>query len=263
MWVGDVLGKKIAMISALGGQGRTLTAAYVGRAMADSGRNVAMLDLCGFGGTLACMLGVAEDAVMNVGDVIHGRCTHEDAFLKCGADLKVMPSSIFADECVIPYSVACRRMIEGLAREGDVIADIPAGAVPDCGAVRCFDLFVICVRTDRLNLKYAAALCRMIKNSAEECNCNCDVRLVLTRFSPEYLQLGGVNDIDECIDTVGAKLIGVVPYDKAAARAAVLEQPLEVSCDAMRYCHDIACRICGEKVPLDNKLPLFKKSLFN
>lgn len=263
MWVGGILGKKIAMISALGGQGCTLTAAYIGRAMADSGRNVAMLDLCGFGGTLTHVLGVAESAVMSVVDVIYGRCAQEEAFLECGANLRVMPSSIFAGECIAPYGVACRRMIESLAREGEVIADIPAGTVSDCGAVRCFDMFVICARADCLSLKYAAALCRVIKNSVAECNCSCDVRLVLTQFSPEYLQLGGVIDIDQCIDTVGARLLGVVPYDKVAARAAVLEQELEVSCDAMRYCHDIACRICGEKVPLDTKTSLFKKSFFN
>lgn len=263
MWVGDVLGKKIAMISALGGQGCTFTAAYVGSAAAESGRSVVLLDMCGFGGTIAHVLGASEDVVMNIGDVIHGRCTQEDALLSCGANLRVMPSSAFSDECVVPYGVECRRIVESLSHEGDVIADIPSGVIPDCGAVRCFDMFIICARADRLSLKYAAALCRMIKNSAAECNCSYAVRLIITGFFPEYLRIGSVSDIDECIDTVGARLLGVVPYDQSAERAAIMGRPPEASCDAMQYCRDIVYRIYGEKVPLDTKMSLFKKSLFN
>jgi septum formation inhibitor-activating ATPase MinD len=256
------LGKKIAMISALGGQGCTLTAAYVGQAMTDVGRNVAMLDMCGFGGTLAYVLGAAENSGFNAGDVFNGRCSQDEALVDCGTGLSVIASSAFSDETILPYGVEARRIVESLSREGDVIADMPSGTVPDCGAVRCFDMFVICARADDLSLKYAAAMRRLIENSAADCGCNCDVRLVLTQFSSEYLRISRVNDIDVCIDTVGARLLGIVPHDVTAAKAAMSGQALDTACEAMNYCRDIACRICGEKIPLDSKPSLFKKSLF-
>lgn len=253
------MGKKIAMVSALGGQGCTLSAAYVGSAMAESGRSVTMLDLCGFGGTLAHVMGVAEDASMNVGDVIRGVCECEDALIDCEMPgLRLMPPSSFSDGNISPYSTECRRITELLNKEGDVICDIPAGAVPDCDAVRCFDMFAICTRPDRLSLKYAAALSRVIKNLAAECGVSCEVRLLLTKFSPEYMRSFGVGDIDECIDKAGARLLGVVPYDSAAERAASLGCVPDALCEAMRYCRDIAGRICGEKVPLESKKSVFR-----
>lgn len=261
MQAGEILGKKIAMVSALGGQGCTFTAAYMGSAMSGIGRNVAMLDLCGFGGTLIRLLGAAEDAVMNAEDVIYGRCLSEDAVAVCNEHLKIIPSAAFSGECISPYSVDCRRLVENLSREGDVIVDIPAGAIPDCGAVRCFDMFAICTRTDCMSLKYAAALRRIIKNLAAECNCKCEVRLILTKFSYEYMRAGKVGDIDECIDIVGAKLLGIVPYEKSAFSAAVSEQPIDAACNAMSYCRDIARRICGEKVPLETK-NIFSSKIF-
>ncbi len=253
------MSKKIAMVSALGGQGCTLSAAYVGNAMAESGRNVTMLDLCGFGGTLADVMGASENAAMNLGDVIQGACECEDAMIECEMPgLRIIPPSLYSQGYVYPYSPECRRLIENLSLDGDVICDIPSGAVPDCDALHCFDMFVVCSLTDRLSLKYAAALCRIIKNLASECDASCEIRLLLTKFSPEHMRLFGASDIDECIDTVGARLLGVVPYDLKAEQVASVGEAPNALCDAMRYSRDIAGRICGEKIPLESKKSVFR-----
>lgn len=258
MWVGGILGKKIAMISALGGQGCTLSAAYVGNAMAESGRSVTMIDLCGFGGTLAYVMGAAENAAMNLGDVIRGACACEDALLECGFPaLRVMPPWSFSEVSISPYSADCIQIIQTLSRDSDVICDLPPGVVPSIDAIRCFDMFAVCALADSLSLKYTAALCRVIKNLAADCGASCEVRLLLSRFTPEYMRSFGISDIDECINTVGAKLLGIVPYDSAAARAASDGKAPSALCDAMRFSRDIAARICGEKVPLESKRPMF------
>lgn len=253
------MGKKIAVISALGGQGCTLAAAGMGLAAAALGRRVVLLDLCGFGGTLAHVLAVGEEAVMNVSDVLGGGCTEEEALLDCTEGLRLLPSPMFSGSRLDPCSVEVRRLAESLSREADVMADWPAGVVPDCGAASCFDMFVICACADKLSLQYAAALRRQIRQAAEESCCGCETRLLLTRFSPEYMHGGGVADIDECIDTVGARLLGVVPLDRAADRAVKLGEPLDSVGEAMRYCRDAARRLFGEKVPLDSKSSLLEK----
>lgn len=253
------MGKKTAVISALGGQGCTLAAAGMGLAAAALGRSVVLLDLCGFGGTLAQVLAVGEEVVMNLSDVLGGSCTEKEALLDCAENLRLLPSPLFAGSRIDPCSVEVRRLVERLGREADVIADWPAGTVPDCGAASCFDMFVICACADKLSLRYAAALRRQIKQAAEESCCGCETRLLLTRFSPEYMHGGGVADIDECIDTVGARLLGVVPLDKAADRAVKLGEPLDSGGEAMRYCSDAARRLFGETVPLDQKTSLLEK----
>lgn len=245
------MGKKIAMISALGGQGCTLAAACIGLSAAEQGHRAALVDLCGFGGTLARVLTVGEAAVMHLGDVLGGECAAEDALLDCGAGAKLLPSPLFSDTFIDPRCVEVRRLIESLGREYDVIADWPAGIVPDCGAAGCFDMFVICACADKLSLQYAAALRRRIERAAEESCRGCGTRLLLTRFSPDEMRGDGVADIDECIDTVGARLLGVIPFDKAAERAVKRGSPIDEDGDMMRYSRDAARRLYGEKVPLD------------
>lgn len=253
------MGKKIAMISALGGQGCTLSAAYVGSALAESGRSVTMLDLCGFGGTLAHVMGAAEDAAMNLGDVVSDVCGCEDALLDCDMPgLRVMPSWSFSGDVISPYSAGCLQIVRELSCDGDVICDLPSGSVPDIGAVSCFDMFAVCSAADRLSLKYTAALCRIIKNRVEECKASCEVRLLLSGFSPAHMRTFGVSDIDECINISGVKLLGVVPYDITAAQTASVGNAPDALCEAMRYSRDIAARICGEKVPLESRKSVFR-----
>lgn len=250
---GDILGHKIAMISALGGQGCTLAAAGIGVASAALGRRVTLLDLCGFGGTLAHVLSVGEDAVMNLGDVLAGDCDAEDALLDCGEGLRLLPAPVFSGTATDPCAVEVRRLVERFSRETDVMVDWPSGVVPDCGAAGCFDVFVICACADRLSLQFAAALRRQIKRAAEDSCRACETRLLMTRFSPESLREGGVADLDECIDTVGARLLGVIPFDAAVSRCVKTGMPPDRDGEAMRYCRDAARRLWGEKVPLDAK----------
>lgn len=247
------MGKKIAVTAALGGQGCTVSAACLGQAAAKWDKPTVMLDLCGFGGTLSSVLCAAEEASMNVADVVRGDCTAEEALLHCGERLRLLPAAAFSGEPFLPYCVESRRLAESLAREGEVIADLPAGAVPDGGAVQCFDVFVICACPDQLSLRFAAALRALIAEAAAQSSARCDIRLLLTRFSPEHMRSGGVESIDECIDTVGAKLLGVLPYDAALARAVRQGQPIDAGSEPSLYAEDALRRLYGERIALDSK----------
>lgn len=245
------MAKKIAFISALGGQGTSLSAVYTAVAAANAGHSMALVDTCGFSGTLAYMLGADEDTVMNLDDAASGECPLEEALTDCGGLLKLLPAVSFPDQTFSPLSVEVRRVIESLGREYDVMADIPAGIVPDCGMAGCFDMFVICSRADSLSLKYASRLCRLIRRSSSQTTKSCEIRLLLTRFTPGILKIGGVPDIDRCIDIAGARLIGIIPYDNRALEAVLSGQPPDEECEMMRYARDTAERIFGKLVPLD------------
>ena len=245
------MAQKIAFISALGGQGTSLAAAYTAKASAAAGHPTALVDTCGFGGTLACMLGVEGDTVMHLNDAALGECDIEDALTDCGEHLKLLPSGSFSERTLSPLSVEVRRVIESLSREYDVFADIPSGTVPDCGMAGCFDMFVICSRADVLSLKYASMLCRHIRKAASPTVVPCEIRLLLTSFLPELMKFGGMEDIDRCIDTVGARLLGVLPHDNRALEAVISGQPPDEKCELMRYAADTAARIYGGRVPLD------------
>lgn len=245
------MAQKIAFISALGGQGTSLSAAYIARAAASAGRSSVLVDTCGFSGTLAYMLGVDGNTVMNLNDAASGECDIEDALTECSENLMLLPAGSFSERTLSPLSVEVRRVIESLSREYDVFADIPSGTLPDCGMTGCFDMFVICSGADVLSLKYASTLCRLIRKASAQTANPCEVRLLLTRFMPELMKLGGVPDIDRGIDIVGARLIGVLPHDNRALEAVFSGQPPDDKCELMRYACDTAARLFGKRVPLD------------
>ena len=245
------MAKKIAFISALGGQGTSLTAAYTALAAASAGRQTALVDTCGFGGTLSYMLGTDGDTVMNLNDVATGECSVEEALADCGENLKLLSACSFSERIISPLSVEVRRVVESLSREYDVFADIPAGTLPDCGMAGCFDMFVICSHADSMSLKYSSKLCRFIRRSSAQTANPCETRLLLTEFTPEQMKSSGIQDIDRCIDIVGARLAGVQPYDNRALEAALSGQPPDKECEMMRYARDTAERIFGKLVPLD------------
>ena len=254
------MAKKIAFISALGGQGTSLSVYCAARAAAMSGRPIALVDTCGFGGTLSYISGAGEGAVMNLNDAASGECLPEEALIGCGENFWLLPAGSFSERNLSPLSVEVRRVIESLAREYDVFADVPSGILPDCGMVGSFDLFVICCRADAMSLKYSAMLCRLIRKAAAQTTGSCDIRLLLTDFSPEGMRLGGVRDIDQCIDTVGARLTGVLPHDSRAMEASLSGQPPDERCEIVRCAKDTAERLFGGRVPLDSgrsfRLPL-------
>lgn len=245
------MARKIAFISALGGQGCTLAAACIAKAADTEGHPVTLVDLCGFGGTLPYILGVGEEVVMHLADVVAGECPPEDALMECGGDLRLLPSGSFSERTVSPCSEEVAGVLDALSQEADVYADCPAGTVPDRRMTECFDLFIICARPDKLSLSYASALCRLIRRASAQAVNPCGIRLLLTRFAPDYIRLGGVADIDECINTVGARLIGVLPEDSTAGEAAMSGQPPDENSELMRYARDTAKRIYGIRVPLD------------
>ena len=83
----------------------------------------------------------------------------------------------------------------------------------------------------------------------------CECRLVINRVSPRALRISGLT-LDDAIDLVGVRLIGVVSEDDSVQLAANIEKPLMRFGAKYAYGQfiDIARRITGEKVPLPRRL---------
>ncbi|MFQ7159168.1 MAG: hypothetical protein ACLRPX_05940 [Ruthenibacterium sp.] len=75
------------------------------------------------------------------------------------------------------------------------------------------------------------------------------VRLQINKV-PRTLAGQGIRDLDECIDTVGAQLLGVVPYSEAVLRAGATASALPKEEKAARVFAAMAARLCGVHAPL-------------
>ena len=76
------------------------------------------------------------------------------------------------------------------------------------------------------------------------------VRLIINKVMVGTFARNPVRDLDECIDTVGAQLIGVVPYSEELAAAAAAGTAPNPRLTAFTAVDHIARRILGEEVPL-------------
>lgn len=127
----------------------------------------------------------------------------------------------------------------------DIVLDTAAGmGAPFEAARTAADLALICITPDPVAQRDGRIVCDALLESG----C-AQVRLVINKV-PRTLAGQGVRDLDECIDTVGAQLLGVVPYSAALLRAGATASALPKEEKAARVFAAMAARLCGVHVPL-------------
>ncbi len=77
-----------------------------------------------------------------------------------------------------------------------------------------------------------------------------EIRLILNRVTPQSFTQGTVRDLDECIDTVCAQLLGVVPDSAELQLAAANGTALPHNCLAFTALDNMARRLDGERIAL-------------
>ena len=78
-----------------------------------------------------------------------------------------------------------------------------------------------------------------------------EIRLVINRFNErKFRKCGFFPDLDSVIDKAGARLLGIVPEDNAAAAETQRGQPPEGKMKAVYAFDRIAARLDGADVPL-------------
>ena len=133
----------------------------------------------------------------------------------------------------------------GLGGISHVVLDTAAGmGVPFAAAKAVADRALLVVTPDPVALRDGRIVCDAL--TAGGCG---DVRLVINRV-PRSLAHTGIEDLDECIDTVGARLIGVVPESAPLAAASAHSAPLPGDDMAAKAFSAIAARLGGEQIPL-------------
>ena len=215
-------------MSARGGQGRSSLAVAVARSLASgSVGETLFIDGCTDGSATAALLD-SPSITYDYGDVVRGVCDPADAIYPAGSGLSMMPAAA-DDSFLVEQSVL--DMLETVKRRFDwVILDCPSGSYWRLAALsKGADMSVMCSRADKPGLACAAKLRRLLPEEDERC------RLAVTAFSTKELTRGSIENVDRCIDTVEAMLLGVVPDDPAARAVAAA---------------NIAGRLMGKAVPL-------------
>ena len=250
------MGKIIVVSSGKGGTGKTTTVAAVSSCLASSalGHRTLCVDFDAGLRNLNLSLGLPEaQSLSDFTDVLKGWKSLDDACKPCHSELPGLyllsaPAFKIPGELSDDEREALPELFRAIREGFDYcLIDAPSGIGTGFDMSHMYADMAIIVTTGELPaLKGAERAAQKVRGKGI-----CDVRLLINRIHPENFKIMKTT-IDDMIDTVGARLIGVVCEDKYVFRALHEGVPLALyrKRRAAPEFLDVARRITGEDVPL-------------
>lgn len=236
--------KVISVASAKGGVGKSTFCACVGKMLALHDKRVLLVDMDIGVRSLDILLGVSEKTVYNWGDVVRDNVDFRKAVIEVSRNLYLLPAPIDFSEEYTPEKFS--GSLKKYKKDFDFIfLDAPAGLESGfmLSAKSC-DSCIILSTPDNISIRAASYACQSVRKSGVA-----DIRLVVNKFNKKiHKQI----NVDEIIDTVGARLLGIVP-DSQEVYASVNGEKIPYDCKGNGAFLRISRRLCGENVPFRAK----------
>ena len=199
------MGKIIMISSGKDGVGKSSVSALLAEAYCEKGKTVLIIEF--ENGLRSQNIYVnLSDSLFDLNDVIYGRCELSEAVsvsplypelhvLFAGHSRTPMDSSLFGP------------LLLSQAESYDVVIIDTDCSDETISTVSLYAMYNIIIATnDRSGIddaKYVSDL--LYERSAP------NIRLIMNRIVPGYVRHGATENLDYCIDTIGAQLIGVIP----------------------------------------------------
>jgi septum site-determining protein MinD len=246
-------GRVIVVTSGKGGVGKTTSTANIGTGLARLGYRVALIDTDIGLRNLDILMGLENRIVYNIVDVVEERCKIQQALVKDKRlpNLALLPAAQTRDKSALneeQMQLVCGQ----LQREYDfVLVDSPAGieqgfqnaiaaateavvvCTPEMSAVRDADRIIGLLEAKEGLISY---------------------RLVLNRVRPNMVKTNDMMSVDDVLEILSIRLLGVIPEDKDIIVSTNKGEPIVMMEHALagQAYRNIARRISGEDVPFMN-----------
>lgn len=243
------MGEVIVITSGKGGVGKTTVSANLSVALSRHQKKVVVIDTDIGLRNLDVVMGLENQIVYNLVDVVEGNCRIKQALIKDKRydDLYLLPSAQTKDKtCVTPEQM--KKLTDELKEEFDyVILDCPAGIEQGfknaiAGATRA-----IVVTTPEVSaIRDADRIIGLLENDGIY-----PIQLVINRIRTELIKNGDMMSVEDVKDILGVDIIGVIPDDVNIVISTNRGEPLNES-DTLpgQAINNIARRVLGEEVSL-------------
>ena len=242
------MGIATVITSGKGGVGKSTVAVGLGRALAQRGRRVLLVDCDAGLRSLDRMTGTEENLVFDIADVVFARCSPAEAIYPCGGaeGLFLMPAPSLGEDMIRPGVM--KKLVPLLKRYFDhVLLDSPAGVGSGFrSAASGADRALVVCNPDPVCVRSAGVARELLGKLGVP-----EMRLVINRFNRElFRETDAYSDLDGVIDGAGIRLIGVVPEDFALAASFLQGKSAREDSPGMKALCRVAGRLEGETIPL-------------
>lgn len=241
--------KVLTITSGKGGVGKTTAVANIGVALAAKGQKVVCVDSDIGLRNLDVVMGLENRIVYDLVDVVEGRCRLRQAMIrdKRLPELYLIPAAQTRDKSAVSPSDMVRICNE-LRPECDwVLIDSPAGIERGFhNAIAGADKIIVMTNPDISAVRDADRVIGLVE--AEEKG---PPELILNRLNSAMVKRGDMISVEDILDLLAIKLLGIVPEDENVIVASNRGTPLalDAKSKAGRAFQSIARRLMGEEVP--------------
>lgn len=246
------MGKIIVVASGKGGTGKTTSVGAISSCLAALGHKTLCMDCDAGLRNLDIIIGMSDYVVSDFSDVLGGFISLDEAVTEHPKinGLYFLPAPAFSgpDE-IAPDKMAA--LMEQIKDSFDYcLIDAPAGIGTGFRlAASNADMALIVTTCDISSTRDGQRVAEEIRNMGIE-----DVHLIVNRINPRSIRRIDTT-VDDVIDTVGAKLLGLVEEDEGVFFSSNRETPLilyENKKAALQFLR-IAQRITGARIPISGK----------
>lgn len=244
------LGRVVVVTSGKGGVGKTTTTANIGTGLARLGHKVVLVDTDIGLRNLDILMGLENRIVYNLIDVLEGRCKLSQALVKDKRlpNLSLLPAAQTRDKSALNAEQMVS-ICEELKKEADfILLDCPAGIEQGFQTATAAATEAIVVVTPEMSAVRDADRVIGLLEARENIT---NFKLVLNRVRPQMIRTNDMMDVDDVLDILSIKLLGLIPEDEGIIISTNKGEPIvndEKSLAGVAY-RNIARRVAGEDVP--------------
>lgn len=242
------MGEVIVITSGKGGVGKTTTTANIGTGLAKLGFKVVLVDTDIGLRNLDVVLGLENRIVYDIVDVVKGNCRLNQGLIrdKKLENLSLLPAAQTKDKNAISID-EIKKLTEDLKLLFDyVIMDCPAGIEQGFkNAIAGADRAIVVATPEVSSVRDADRIIGLL-----EANEIKETRLIINRLRPQMVKQGDMMDIEDILDILSIKLIGVIPEDEFIIVSTNRGEPAVNNPESMagKAYMNTARRITGEEV---------------
>lgn len=251
------MSRVVVVTSGKGGVGKTTTSASFSMGLALKGYKVAVIDFDVGLRNLDLIMGCERRVVYDFVNVVQGEANIQQALIKDKRvdNLYILAASQTRDKDALTLE-GVEKVIEDLKEAGFdyIICDSPAGIEKGAQLALYFaDEALIVTNPEVSSVRDSDRILGILQaksKRAESGMAPVEEHLVLTRYNPERVEAGEMLSVDDVIDLLSVKLLGVTPESEDVLNASNSGQPviMEAGADAAQAYEDIVNRFLGEEI---------------